>query len=229
MALPTLDAWLTLHRAFLPGGGQLPPPADKTARHHVKAAGKALVGYSFVQTNNGYFGLAPPDALAGKFEEVQAAICLRRTPSFADIDAPKIFAGDIICVLLGCDRPNLLRETTPDCFRVIGPCFVYGLHDAIGLLGPLPPPWQGRLEWGSGRRTKLSFFNTETQEYSDEDPRLGDLGEWERIEHEPEADDPEIFDFFRNKRTGEIMNSDPRMLPEALKTRGVDLRRFSLI
>jgi hypothetical protein len=123
----------------------------------------------------------------------------------------------------------LLREIAPRRYRIIGQCFIYGLHDATAILGPLPAPWRGRVCWGFRQRTKLEFWNTETQESTDEDPRLGDLGDWERVDHVPEPDDPEIYAYFRNRRTEEVMNSDPRMLPEQLDAMGVELTTFALV
>jgi len=35
--------------------------------------------------------------------------------------------------------------------------------------------------------------------------------------------------YFRNCETGEVMDSDPRMSPEALKERGVDIKTFHLV
>lgn len=77
----------------------------------------------------------------------------------------------------------------------------------------------------------MSFLDLETGEETIEDPRLESLegSNWERVDHEPTLDDPEVFDYFRNKETGEVINSDPRLLPEALKARGVYLTTFCLV
>jgi hypothetical protein len=83
-------------------------------------------------------------------------------------------------------------------------------------------------------RILYHFFNAETGEHTTEDPRLEPHPEWERIDLEDlgrdlTGDDPEFCDFFRNKSTGELINYDPRLLPEALKARGVQLRNFTLV
>jgi hypothetical protein len=134
-------------------------------------------------------------------------------------------------VLLGCPSPLVLRPHSGGSFEVIGECFVHGLNDAIGLLGPLPSPWKVIGGWGHGNRYLFRFSNADTGESTHEDPRLSPLTEsdWERFGHEPDANDPEIYDFFKHKNTGEIMNSDPRMLPESLKIKGIKLTSFSLI
>ncbi|KAM7206030.1 Heterokaryon incompatibility protein (HET) domain containing protein [Rhypophila sp. PSN 637] len=188
---------------------------DKMSQQCVRRAMEYCTGYVLVQTHQGFMGLAPPDARE----------------------------GDIVCVLLGCAYPLLLREETTGnnsqkqhedpkrFFKVIGPCFVHGLQDGAGLLGQLPPPWRGRIEILPYERYKLWFYNGETKEYSVDDPRLSGvgLGDWERIEHEMEPDDAEIHDYFRNTKTGEVLDSDPRMVPDALGRMGVELESFTLV
>jgi hypothetical protein len=62
------------------------------------------------------------------------------------------------------------------------------------------------------------------------DPWLGPLPpEWECFPRERTNNDPKIYEGFRNKVTGEVMNSDPRKLPEALEARGVKLETFHLV
>ncbi|KAK4222942.1 heterokaryon incompatibility protein-domain-containing protein [Podospora fimiseda] len=107
-------------------------------------------------------------------------------------------------------------------------CYVYGLTRGEPLLGPLPEPW--RLVYSYVSHQKYIFYNTNTNTFSDEDPRLEPLGEeWERIEKKWTADDPEFLLYYRNKVTGEEMNSDPRMSPEALRARGVNLEDIILV
>ncbi|KAK0624112.1 heterokaryon incompatibility protein-domain-containing protein [Immersiella caudata] len=50
-----------------------------------------------------------------------------------------------ISVLLGYDSPVILREVSPDSYQAVGSALVYGLHDAIALLGPLPEHWSVRV------------------------------------------------------------------------------------
>ncbi|KLU85427.1 hypothetical protein MAPG_04453 [Magnaporthiopsis poae ATCC 64411] len=114
----------------------------------------------------------------------------------------------------------------------------------MALLGPLPKPWHVELTVGHGNRLSVWFVDQGRRSDDDgkittgspvrtrEDPRLMDVpltgrrggGEGE------EADDPEVFNYFRNRNTGEVVNSDPCMMPEALEARGVSgLQRFALI
>ncbi|KAJ8069679.1 hypothetical protein OCU04_000107 [Sclerotinia nivalis] len=134
--------------------------------------------------------------------------------------------GDIVSVFLGCDPPMVLRPRADGAFELVGYCFVYGLNDATSLLGPLPSPWQVQLRrhQNSMFREVYRFFNPATGEVTASDPRLESDPVWERVEIESLGrdlgpDDPTICDFFRNKKTGIIINYDPRLLPEALEER----------
>jgi len=138
----------------------------------------------------------------------------------------------MVCVLLGCISPIILRKiSSQNVFQVVGECYIHGIMDGESLLGPIPSPWKVRLT-----RDNLSeiqeprYWNTAINAMSREDPRLEDLPpEWERIKQRRTADDPILFAPHRNRLTGETINSDPRMLPENLRARGVDLQTFQLI
>ncbi len=114
---------------------------------------------------------------------------------------------------------------------MVGWAFVHGLNDAISLLGPLPKPWRVQVfDNSSGDLGHYLFFNSDTGVLSEEDPRLGPLGDrWKRVSKGRTADDPATFQCFADKDTGETINHDPRMSPEALKARGADIRTFTLI
>lgn len=133
-------------------------------------------------------------------------------------------------MLPGCEVPMLLRPQDDSTFQVISECFINGLNDATSFLGSLPEPWIAQVYNDStGLFTKLRFFNPETNVLSDEDPRLDPLPEeWEPVDDERRGKDPRIFRCFGNRLTGELVNSDPRLLPQALEARGVKLRTFSL-
>ncbi|WYZ35468.1 hypothetical protein EsH8_X_000115 [Colletotrichum jinshuiense] len=144
--------------------------------------------------------------------------------------------GDIICVLLGYDAPVVLRPNsqpgTPlKTFTLVGDAFVYGLHDATALLGPLPSPWRVQVfEDDAGYLTTYRFFNSQSNELSDEDPRLGPLEQWTRVSSPPRtAEDPVIFQCFQHNHTGEIIKNDPRLDPEALTKRGLNVDTFCLV
>ena len=125
--------------------------------------------------------------------------------------------------------PLLLRRTHPGKFQVVGDCYVHGLSDSTAILGPLKEPWQVRNDYDSAGFWIPFYYNPLTGVTIVEDPRLGPFPlEWERIESKRTQGDPEVYARFRNKLTRKRMNSDPRLLPEALKERGVDLKVFHL-
>ncbi len=139
-------------------------------------------------------------------------------------------------MILGCDRPLVFRPQWGGRYCLVGDCFVYGLHDATALLGELPKPWvvQKRRDQFRNEIRTSGFFNTETGAWTREDPRLDPDPDWERIDiedlgREPSGEDPDVFDFFRHRETGEMRDSDPRLLPEALRKRGVELEAFKLV
>jgi hypothetical protein len=137
--------------------------------------------------------------------------------------------GDFVCILLGCNRPKLLRETASGDFLVVGDCFVHGLMDAESILGSIPDHFRMEL-WCPDGFYETSFYNTSTKDRSIEDPRLPSLSpEWEIVKRERTQDDPFFFREFRNRTTGETLTSDPRMHPDALEQRGVTLERFRLV
>jgi hypothetical protein len=130
-----------------------------------------------------------------------------------------------VCVLLGAYNPVMLRPTVDGKYRVIGDCYIQGIGDGEALLGPIPSPWRmicvDRV---------LEYFHTETGEQTVEDPRLEPIPEpWVRIPFKRERHDPRFCENFKNTITGEVLNSDPRLLPDALRARGVKLQTFQLV
>jgi hypothetical protein len=179
-------------------------------------------GRRFVYTQEGYFGLTP--------EPTQP--------------------GDLVCIILGCALPKVLRKIDPSAalsvpqtspssssssffYQVIGQCYIHGLTNAEALLGTLPTSWAiKRCKDGCGRWQPF-FLNGETGELvgPDRDPRMGPLpAEWERLAVTPEYEDDEglFVHRYRNKMTGEVIDSDPQVSPDRLKARGVALRTFAL-
>ncbi|CAM1507511.1 Fc.00g071520.m01.CDS01 [Cosmosporella sp. VM-42] len=137
---------------------------------------------------------------------------------------------DIVCLLLGAYAPIVLRQTSLGSFKVIGECYVHGLEDAIGLLGPLEPPWKGVIKGDADGRLSQGFLNLATGEEMVDDPRLGPSHPvWERAAYKRRDDDPAIFQRFKNLETGEVINYDPRMSPESLQARGIKLEKIRLI
>ncbi len=133
-------------------------------------------------------------------------------------------------VMLGCASPIVLRTGPEGTYNVVGEAFVYGLNDATALLGPLPDGWRVQaFTDASGFTYDHRYVHLETNRIQDEDPRLKRSTEWEMVRRHRTNRDPELFQCFRNNLTGEEMNSDPRLLPEALRERGVELECFRLL
>jgi hypothetical protein len=98
------------------------------------------------------------------------------------------------------------------------------------FLGPLPKPWLFRSSYDSAGYCLFNYSNPETGVVTKSDPRMDSLpGAWEQVDSQRIPGDPPIFQRFRSKVTGEVMDSDPQMLPEALKVRGVQLETVELI
>jgi hypothetical protein len=146
---------------------------------------------------------------------------------------------DEVCILLGHERPILLRTVSscskPVNYKVVGESYIHGLMEGQAILGSIPVPWSVMLRLSdslliSQRRDETYFYNSDTKVKSRHDPRLGVLSdEWEEIDVEDEVRLGTLIQHYRNKLTGEIINSDPRLLPEALEARGVLLETFELI
>lgn len=105
---------------------------------------------------------------------------------------------------------------------MIGESFVYGLDDAIKLLGPLPEPWRVITRTASRASHLHYFFDPRTGDTTREDPRLGPLCNWSRVDGESDGDDPIHFDFFEYEDTGVVIDYDLRLEPEMLEDRGID-------
>ncbi|KFY12305.1 hypothetical protein V492_03959 [Pseudogymnoascus sp. VKM F-4246] len=139
--------------------------------------------------------------------------------------------GDIVVVLLGCSSPVVLRETAGGCI-VVGHCYFHSMGFASQLLGDLPSPWTPKYFSDDGW-WRVGFYNSDTEEQTWEDPRLGPLEDgWERYpDHEIGSDEPEAFDYFRRVKHGkeEVVNYDPRMSLNALLSRGLKLENLSLV
>jgi hypothetical protein len=74
------------------------------------------------------------------------------------------------------------------------------------------------------------FYNLLTEEDTHHDPRLSVLPpEWEEIDQEDEVRLDVAVQHYRNKVTGGIINSDPRLSAGALKARGVPLETIVLV
>jgi hypothetical protein len=123
----------------------------------------------------------------------------------------------------------VLRPWLHGKFQVVGDSYIHGLADCEGLLGPLPHLWRVQLHRDSRNFYIPHYVNSSTGACTVEDPRLEALApEWERLDTPRTPSDPEVFMRFKNKVAGEVVNSDPRLFPDALKKRGANLSIFNL-
>jgi hypothetical protein len=124
----------------------------------------------------------------------------------------------------------ILRRTSCGQFHVVGECYLHGLSDAVGILGPLPGDWNVIIRGDAFGRPTHRFVHLSDNDETLNDPRLGPLPlNWERATYKRFSDDPAIFQRFRNVTTGELVNYDPRMSPDELEAQGVKLQSFRLI
>ena len=140
---------------------------------------------SFITTEEGYIGLAPK--------------------------ATK--PGDLVCVLLGCPKPLVLRPTPDLQYQVIGECYVHGLGDAQAFLGPLPENWQSVHIYDEEWKIYVwAFMDKETGNTQYSDPRM-------------EKGDQIVKDSVRNADGSETLEVTSGML----QRRGVKVHIFDLI
>jgi hypothetical protein len=135
--------------------------------------------------------------------------------------------GDIVVALLGFSTALILRHDEANTYKVVGESYCYGYMCCEGFLGPLPSPY--KMIWVSDAK-KLGvypcYLNPTSGVWGTEDPRLGELPDGWKIEYGFEHKNSQLF---VNKRTGERTGFDPRLRPEALVARGVDIQCFDLI
>ncbi|KAI1120293.1 heterokaryon incompatibility protein-domain-containing protein [Nemania abortiva] len=144
------------------------------------------------------------------------------------------YSGDIIFVILGCDTPLLLRHVAKDRYIVIGDSYLHGAMDGEVLLGQLSDEYRinARSHFSHASEMVPSYIHKDTGLEQREDPRLEKMPlqrGWEPIEWEWSRDDPVHCCKFRNRDTGEVFNSDPRLFPEALRERGILIQQITLV
>jgi hypothetical protein len=139
--------------------------------------------------------------------------------------------GDIVTVLLGCSNPTILRPTHhPGTFQVVGEAYCDGFMSGEAFLGSLPNGFEAVLKFNEEKKTYFhGFLNSETCIFQLEDPRLSQIPlpiGWKVKDHELK----EWLSWFVNDISGEDNSSgDPRLSPESLSERGVEIQRFDLV
>jgi hypothetical protein len=113
-------------------------------------------------------------------------------------------------VLLGFDAPVILRPKANGHYVVVGEAYVHGLMSGEAILGPFPTGWQAQADRNQ-QGVVVQTFTRSSDEAVYDDPRLVPLSAengW-------------------NDETAHLEN-DPRLLPDALKFRGVRIQTFQL-
>lgn len=77
---------------------------------------------------------------------------MHATGGYLGIAPPLAREGDVVCVLLGCHTPMVLRPHGGNEFRVVGECYTLGISEGEAVLGPLPTHvhrvYASSREWG---------------------------------------------------------------------------------
>ncbi|KAL9629141.1 MAG: hypothetical protein Q9204_005446 [Flavoplaca sp. TL-2023a] len=124
------------------------------------------------------------------------------------------------------DYHTCLYRCNNSSHEVVGGCYIDGIMDGGALLGELPKDWMYVYKIFPKLGHYVVLLDSETQEIHLHDPRLGPLpAGWRIKKHKNDY----AYNWFVNDVTGEKTPYDPRLEPEALKARGVDLREFRLI
>jgi hypothetical protein len=165
-----------------------------------------LPGRAFFTADGGYFGICPPTAMP----------------------------GDIVCLVLGFQFPLVLHPIPGEAgfFEIRGECYVPGLMEIQGLLGPVPWGW-GTCRLLAARPWGHLF--TDGRVKTQNDPRLPPLPASWRVkfqlgdviqddEYDSDGNIGEIR--FVNEKEGKVQWHDPRLTPEALKSRGVKIEEM---
>jgi hypothetical protein len=104
--------------------------------------------------------------------------------------------------------------------------------DGEALLGALPRPWSVKAVNDERGVPSQQFRNDDKNITTRDDPRLVSVpipAEWESMDFEWTPADPLYCRKFRNTNTGEVINSDPRLFPEALIEPGFTLKTITLV
>lgn len=134
--------------------------------------------------------------------------------------------GDQVGVILGCHTPLVLRRLTDDEWAVIGECYIHGLMDGEALLGQLPDGFEFVRNSIPGAGQYGAYINRHIGVIQITDPRLGPLPPgWEIGTHEH----GDYLSFFVNKELDIGCWDDPRLLPDALRERQIQLHAFKLV
>ncbi|KAK4494885.1 hypothetical protein PRZ48_014241 [Zasmidium cellare] len=161
---------------------------------------------------------------------IKGRMMIRSTAGHIGLGPPNTHPGDIICTLLGLQSQLMIRRASSDTYQIVGECYLHGTDNCIPFLGPLPDGWIPFYDKrDSGYGVARKYRKPSTGEVIEDDPRLPPLREWERFHRESQPDDRGSFACFRNKRTGGVINADPRLTATALREMGLEVEDFCFV
>ncbi|KAL8719837.1 MAG: hypothetical protein Q9225_003215 [Loekoesia sp. 1 TL-2023] len=142
--------------------------------------------------------------------------------------APKMSRpDDVVVAILGCQTSMILNPLENGQFNIVGECYVHEVMTGNLFLGPLAEDWQ--RVWRYDEETQGywdAFVDRRKGKWQFEDPRLGPLPDgWFTEEHSMQH----VYHVFRTVSEDSSTENDPRMTPEALSARGVDIQEFNLV
>ncbi|PKS11373.1 hypothetical protein jhhlp_003135 [Lomentospora prolificans] len=148
-------------------------------------------GRCFFTTEEGYIGMAPASAQI----------------------------GDVVCAVIGCSWPLLLRPTVKDAttyYQLVGDCYVHGLMAHEAIFGELPEEY--RQVYCYDPRVSgyaLGYLNRKTNNVQNEDPR------------------PKRGEVEKRKMASKVIKDDPELEEERCvniwRESGVKLTTFDII
>ncbi|KAH7371678.1 heterokaryon incompatibility protein-domain-containing protein [Pyrenochaeta sp. MPI-SDFR-AT-0127] len=165
----------------------------------------------------------------------------RTSKGYFGVVSAEVLPGDKVCILLGCPMPAILRKERSEEYTFIRCAHIHGLMEGEALLGPLPENWTVIMEQDqhgharpvyihSTARKGTSFRHRRNETRTFNDPRIGPLSpQWTLASSVSVPWTYRTQDQYENQTTGRIVHSDPRLLPRALKARGIKLEKFLMI
>ena len=162
------------------------------------------------------------------YENVKGRASFQTRNGHIGIGPQSIRAGDQACIILGCHALLILRPNDAQTYKVVGECYIDGFMEGEALLGALPSSWQRVSRYFPDLGTAYgNFMNVQTGVVQVEDPRLGPLpAGWRIADHRKQH----AYNKFSNEELGvSATNTDPRLSPEALRARGVNLEELRLV
>ncbi|KAI4268019.1 MAG: hypothetical protein L6R38_007993 [Xanthoria sp. 2 TBL-2021] len=193
------DYLSSLHEWSLPESAE-PPELCSLSLGVIRTINTITRGRLLITTVDGRLGLAPEGTLS----------------------------GDLVCVMLGCRSPLILRSNNSLSHEVVGECYIDGIMAGEALLGELPRN-QMLVEkyFPDHRKNYYVLVDSDTGNIHLQDPRLGPLPAGWRIGNHEEDD---AINWYVNDITGEDFGfRDPRLEPDALRARGVEIQEFRLV